>query len=187
MPDWNGQFHRIRTLMIRMNNWYTNEQKQPSVTNIYQQNLQHKHRSEPYHSKQICFNFPIEFTVTPAAALVRLSLSSAVEAWAAFGQEARSLLRPRRLRRRLLRVCRTPDEVVTRDLRVGSRTLLVGALLLFFRGLRLVHRPPHEVPRNIAAHGGGGRRIDGHRRQLVGFVGGEATEHTRRWRRRRRG
>jgi hypothetical protein len=25
MPDWNGQFHRIRTLMIRMNNWYTNE------------------------------------------------------------------------------------------------------------------------------------------------------------------
>lgn len=41
--------------------------------------------------------------------------------------------------------------------------------------------------RNIAAHGGGGRRIDGHRRQLVGFVGGEATEHTRRWRRRRRG
>lgn len=34
--------------------------------------------------------------------------------------------------------------------------------------------------RNIAAHGGGGRRIDGHRRQLVGFVGGEATERTQR-------
>lgn len=34
--------------------------------------------------------------------------------------------------------------------------------------------------RNIAAHGGGGRRIDGHRRQLVSFVGGEATERTQR-------